>query len=394
VIHGSVAQGFEAVRREFERNFAERRELGAACAAYVEGEKVVDLWGGVRDARDGSPWQHDSLVLLYSTSKGLAAMTLALAHSRGWLDYDARVASLWPEFAQHGKGEVTVRQLLGHEAGVPVIDEPLDAKLLADFDALAAAIARQRPAWKPGTRHGYHGVSLGWYEGELIRRVDPQGRTLGRVFAEEIARPLGLDIHFGIRDGEVPRERLARIERANPLKAVVEARHLPRGMALAMANPRSLTYRTFANPRMRSAASLDRADYRRVEFPAGGAIGSARDIARAYAALAPQRNELGVGRETLDELTSPPRPPPKGWHDEVLKADTAFSLGFARPLHSFRFGSSGRAFGHPGAGGSFAFWDPDRDVAFAYVMNRLGMHLRDDPREKALRDALYRSLPG
>ncbi|HLM25704.1 MAG TPA: serine hydrolase domain-containing protein [Thermoleophilaceae bacterium] len=387
---GSVAPGFEYVREEFERNLRERRELGAAVAAYVGGEKVVDLWGGVRDARDGSPWQRDTVVLVYSTSKGLAAMTLALAHSRGWLDYDARVTDYWPAFGQAGKQDVTVRQLLKHEAGVPVIDEPLDAELLRDFDRLAEVIAKQKPAWKPGTKHGYHGVSLGWYEGELIRQVDPAHRTLGRFFAEEIAQPLGLDVHFGIED--LPRDRLARIERANPFRALAETRHLPGGMVLGMANPRSLTYRTFANPRLGGAPNLDRADYRRVEFPAGGAIGSARDIARAYSALPPRGDGIGLSKSTLDELTRYPDFPPGGWHDEVLKADTAFSLGFSRPLGKFRFGSSQRALGHPGAGGSFAFWDPDRDVAFAYVMNRLGFHLRDDPREKALRDALYASV--
>ena len=390
MIDGSVAPGFEAVRQEFERNFEKRRELGAAVAAYVEGEKVVDLWGGVRDARDDSPWQRDTLVILYSTSKGLAAMTLALAHSRGWLDYDARVTDIWPEFGQHGKEDVTIRQLLAHEAGLPVIDEPLDADLLQDFDALADAIARQKPAWKPGTRHGYHGVSLGWYMGELVRRVDPQHRTLGRFFREEIAGPLGLDIHFGIED--LPRERLARIERVNPVRLLAETRHLPGGMAVGMANPRSITYKTFANPRLGSAANLDRAEYRRIEFPAGGALGNARDVARAYSSLSPNRDGIGLSKETIEELTRFPIPPPKGWRDEVLKADTAFSLGFARPLPDQRFGVSQRSFGHPGAGGSFAFWDPERDVAFAYVMNRMGMHLRDDPREKSLRDALYRCL--
>jgi len=357
----------------------------------VDGEKVVDLWGGVRDARDGSPWDEHTLVLVYSTSKGLAAMTLALAHSRGWLDYDERVAAYWPEFAQAGKADVTVRQLLGHEAGVPVVDERLDPALLEDFDRLSDAIAGQRPAWPPGTRHGYHGVSLGWYEGELVRRVDPKRRTLGRFFAEEIAAPLGLEIYFGAPD-DLPRERLARIERIPAWRALPKMRDLPRPMALAMVNPRSLSFRTFANPRLRRPADLDRAEYRRLEFPAGGAIGSARDIARAYAAFVADPPELGIGDATVRELTRFPRPPSRGWHDEVLRVETAFSLGFARPLGDFRFGSSDRAFGHPGAGGSFAFGDPDRGVAFAYVMNRLGFHLNDDPREKPLRDALYRCL--
>ena len=345
----------------------------------------------MRDARGGEPWGEDTLVLVYSTSKGLAAMTLALAQARGWLDYDERVASYWPEFAQAGKGEVTVRQLLGHEAGLPVVEDPLDPRLLADFDRLADVIARQRPLWQPGTRHGYHGVSLGWYEGELVRRVDPQRRTLGRFFAEEIAAPLGLEVYFGAPE-DFPRGRLARIERIPAWKALPQLRDLPRPMALAMLNPRSLTFRTFANPRLRRPADLDRAEYRRLEFPAGGAIGSARDIARAYSAFVAEPPKLGLTKTTLDELTRYPEPPARGWHDEVLKVDTAFSLGFARPHDPFRFGSSDRAFGHPGAGGSFAFGDPDRGVAFAYVMNRMGFRLNDDPREKALRDALYRCL--
>jgi CubicO group peptidase (beta-lactamase class C family) len=388
---GFVAPGFEEVRHEFGRNFSERDELGAACAAYVGGEKVVDLWGGVRDARSGEPWLQDTLVLVYSTSKGLSAITLGLAHARGWLDYDERVAHYWPEFAEAGKQNVTGRQLLGHEAGLAVIDEPLDPAMLADFDRLAAAIARQRPLWPPGERHGYHGVSLGWYMGELVRRVDPERRTLGRFFAEEVAAPLGLELHFGVPD-EVPRRRLARIERINPVAALPQLRHLPPRMAAAMLNPRSLTYRTFANPRLRSLPDLDRREYRRLEFPAGGAVGTARDIARAYTEFSGVSRQLEVPGSTIDELTRFPAPPRAGWFDEVLKVDTAFSLGFARPLRKFRFGSSERAFGHPGAGGSFAFVDPDRDVAFAYVMNRLGFRLNDDPREKALRDAVYRSL--
>jgi CubicO group peptidase (beta-lactamase class C family) len=360
-------------------------------AAYVGGEKVVDLWGGVRDARDGSPWREDTLVLVYSTSKGLAAMTLALLNSRGLLDYDELVATYWPQFAQAGKGDVTVRQLLGHEAGLPVVDERLDPTVLADFDRLADAIARQRPAWVPGTRHGYHGVSLGWYEGELVRRVDPAHRTLGRFFADEIAAPLGLEVYFGAPE-DLPPERLARIERIPVWRALPRMRDMPRPMAVAMLNPRSMSYRTFANPRLRRPADLDRSEYRRLEFPAGGAIGSARDIARAYAALVADPPELEISPDTMGALTRYPSPPALGWHDEVLKVDTAFSLGFARPHGEFRFGSNDRSFGHPGAGGSFAFGDPDRGVAFAYVMNRLGFHLNDDPREKPLRDALYRCL--
>ena len=391
VVQGWVAPGFDEVRREFERNFADRRELGAAVAAYAGGEKVVDLWGGVRDGRSDAPWEEDTVVVVFSTSKGLAAMTLAVAHSRGWLDYGERVASYWPEFAQNGKGSITVRQLLNHEAGLPVIDERLTPSMLEDFDGLADVIARQRPLWKPGERHGYHGVSLGWYEGELIRRVDPKKRTLGSFFADEIAGPLGLDFWFGL-PADVPKSRLARIERVNLLRALPQTRALPRGMQLAFLNPLSVTSRTFANPRMWSTADLDSRRFRHREFPAGGGIGNARSVARAYSALAMGGSELGIADVTMKELTRFPDPPRRGWFDEVLKTPTAFSLGFARPIDTFHFGSGPTALGHPGAGGSFAFADPERGVSFSYVMNRMGFHLNDDPREKPLREALYRCL--
>jgi CubicO group peptidase (beta-lactamase class C family) len=388
---GSVAPGFEAVRHEFQRNFASRGELGAACAAYVRGEKVVDLWGGFRDRRGREPWEEDTLVLVYSTSKGLAAIAVALAHSRGLLDYDAAVAEYWPEFAQKGKAGVTVRQLLSHQAGLCALDERIDANVLADHDALAEALARQRPAWEPGTHQGYHALSLGWYESELIRRVDPKHRSLGRFFAEEVARPLGLEFYFGL-PSDLPPERVATIKGAPLLSTLVHVRTMPPRMMAALLQPRSLTARVFGNPRLRGAADLDRPAYRAVEIPAGGGIGQVRSIARAYADLAAGGRDLGLSEATLAELTGPPRPPTKSRRDLVLTVEASFSVGFSRPSQNFRFGSSARAFGHPGAGGSFAFADPDADVAFAYAPNRLGHHLRDDPREKALRDALYRCL--
>ena len=386
-----MAPGFEEVRAQFEENFAGRGEVGAAVAAFHRGAKVVDLWGGIRDPRRGDPWTRDTLVLVYSTSKGLAAMTLALAHSRGWLDYDERVVAYWPEFAQHGKDRVTVRQLLAHQAGLPVVDEPLDHRHLADFDRLAATIAGQAPAWEPGTRHGYHGLSLGWYEGELIRRVDPRHRTLGRFFAEEIAAPLGLEFYFGLPD-DIPAERLAPIQASRTLRTLLQLRNLPRGMVLGFARRSSLTARAFSNPKLRGPADLDSPRYRAVEFPAGGGIGQVSSIACAYGSFASGGSELGLVAGTLDELRRPPVAPSRGDHDLVLRVPTAYSLGFVKPSRDFRFGSGPSAFGHPGAGGSFAFADPERQVGFAYAPNRLGYHLHNDPREKALRDALYRCL--
>ncbi len=195
-IHGYVSRGFEAVREAFAENFVRRRELGGACSAFVRGEKVVDLWGGTRNKRTGEPWNEDTMVIVYSSTKGLAAMTLAIAHSRGWLDYEERVCTYWPEFAQNGKERITVRQLLAHQAGLFALDEPVDRSLVADLDRLAVVLARQKPAWEPGTRQAYHAITLGFYESELLRRLDPQHRSLGQFFQDEIATPLGLDVYI------------------------------------------------------------------------------------------------------------------------------------------------------------------------------------------------------
>jgi CubicO group peptidase (beta-lactamase class C family) len=177
-IQGRVSRGFEAVRETFIENFSRRHELGGACCVLHHGEKVVDLWGGIRNKRTGEPWEENTMVVVHSATKGLAAMTLAIAHSRGWLDYEERVCKYWPEFAQQGKERITVRQLLAHQAGLFAIDESVDRSVVADLDRLAAVLARQKPKWEPGTRQAYHALSLGFYEGELLRRVDPQHRSL------------------------------------------------------------------------------------------------------------------------------------------------------------------------------------------------------------------------
>jgi CubicO group peptidase (beta-lactamase class C family) len=192
VIEGQTSRGFEPVREAFAENFERRHELGGACCAYYRGEKVVDLWGGIRNRETGEPWERGTMVVVHSATKGLAAMTLALAHSREWLDYDERVAKYWPEFAQSGKETITVRQLLAHQAGLFAFDEPVDRDMVADPDRLAAVMARHKPAWEPGTRQAYHGLTLGFYEGELMRRVDPGRRTLGQFFQDEIATRLRL----------------------------------------------------------------------------------------------------------------------------------------------------------------------------------------------------------
>ncbi len=210
VFGGHVKPGFEEVRDQFRANFVRGDEIGAACAVYHRGEKVVDLWGGYRDATRQDRWEEDTLVLVYSTSKGMAAIAVALANSRGLIDYDERVATYWPEFAQNGKKPSPCGCCCPTRPGCRG-STPAELDRLADLDGLAKALAKQKPRWKPGTRQGYHALTLGWYEGELIRRVDPQRRSLGRFFAEEVAAPLGLEFYFGL-PADVPPERVARVK--------------------------------------------------------------------------------------------------------------------------------------------------------------------------------------
>jgi len=381
---GFVAPGFEKVREEFERNFAERGEIGAAVAAYWRGEKVVDLWGGRRTPNGDAPWNEDTMVVVMSGTKGLASMTLAVATSRGWLDYDAPVAQYWPEFAQNGKGAITVRQLIGHEAGLVVLDEKLTIDRLHNLDDVARVLARQTPAWPPGTRHGYHAMTLGLYVQEIIRRVDPAHRTLGTVFHDEIAVPLGLEFYIGL-PASIPNERLARMKLLSRTRGLRAIGTTPLPTLLRMLLPGSLLRRSFVglNPDWN-----DRHWYE-VEIPAGNGVGTARAMARAYAAFAEGGAELGITPETFSRITEPPR---MGRRDAVLGVRSYFSLGFLRPGPDGAFGSSERAFGAPGAVGSFAFADPDARLGYAYVMNKMDFRLVDDPREKSLRDAIYRAI--
>jgi CubicO group peptidase (beta-lactamase class C family) len=382
---GSVAPGFEEVAVEFDRNFAERGEIGAAVAAYWRGEKVVDLWGGRRAPEGDAPWNEDTMVLVHSSTKGLAAMTVAIANARGWLDYDAPVARYWPEFAQNGKAAITVRQLLGHEAGLVCLDERPRVKMMRDLDDISRRLARQRPAWPPGTRHGYHSMTIGLYMQELIRHADPAHRTLGRFFQDEIARPLDLEFYIGLPT-EVPDERLAKLKAFSAWGALRALPAAPHQLLTRMLWPWSLLRKSML------FTDFDPNDrhYLEVEIPAGNGVGTARAMARAYSAFAEGGAELGLTPATLAALTA--TPPAVRPMDEVLGVPSWYSLGYLRPGPALGFGSSQRAFGTPGAGGSFAFADPDARLGYAYVMNRLDYYLFDDPREKALRDAVHRAI--
>ncbi|HEY1841355.1 MAG TPA: serine hydrolase domain-containing protein [Mycobacterium sp.] len=395
LIDGDVGEGYGKVADAFRANFISGHDVGAAVAVYHNGVKVVDLWGGYRNGVTKAPWQRDTMVNMFSTTKGIAGLAVAVAVSRGLFGYDDKVVDHWPEFAQAGKGDVTVRQLLGHQAGLCVLKPAPTVQDVADPAKLSAMLAVQKPAWPPGTRHGYHAISLGWYESELIRRTDPAGRTLGRFFADEIAGPMGLDLHIGLPDS-VPRDRIAHLHHWSRAESLLHLNALPPALVATSLNPIGLLTRAGQLPRNVNpwAGDYNRDDVRAIEIPSANGIGTARAIAQIYGAAATGDAALRLTPSVRDELMAEPTAPDHGLRDRVLHVDVAYSLGLSKPVPLCVFGSSDKAFGTPGFGGSFGFADPDTGVGFGYVMNRLGFHLVSDPRELALRQALFRDVLG
>ncbi|MFW9921788.1 MAG: serine hydrolase domain-containing protein [Candidatus Thorarchaeota archaeon] len=385
MISGYVKPGFEAVKTAFEENFEKRNELGAACCVYYKGEKVVDLWGGIKNEATGEPWEEDTMVIVWSTTKGIAGLTLALAHSRGLFDYDDPISKYWPEFAQQGKEKITIRQLLAHQAGLYSIEGQNDKSIIADFDKLAEILARQKPLWKPGVYQGYHAITLGYYQSELIRRVDPQKRSLGQYYQDEIATPLGLDFYIRLPE-EIPNSKLAPLRQAK--FGFSAMRTMPISFVLNAMNP----FSAFRKSLLGTDISLDKEQIyaRNFEVPSGGGVGTARALAHAYSVFATGGKELGLKKETLQLLMAPPIVPVKGYHDRIMKMDMPFSLGFMKPHPKEPFGSPG-SFGMPGTGGSFGYADPENKIGFGYVLNGMGMSLPDF-RDVALRKALYDSI--
>ncbi|MFF3677001.1 serine hydrolase domain-containing protein [Streptomyces sp. NPDC002120] len=383
-IQGVVAEGFEPVRDAFVRNFEVLGDRGAAVAVYRDGRKVVDLWGGTKDAEGTEPWTGDTAQIVRSATKGVAAAVPLLLHQRGLLDLDAPVGSYWPEFKTGGKERILVRDLLAHRAGVPVIDRGLSAAEAADGVSGAHAVAAQRPFWEPGTEHGYHAQTYSWLLSELVLRVT--GRTLGSVLAEEMTEPLGVDFWIGLPETEA--HRVGRVAPVDPPESAGMLRTRPRrNVSEAYADPDSLTRRAF-----RAIDPLpDENDpaYRAAELPASNGIGTARALARFYGAtigvvedgariFTPATTAL-AGRE----LSSGP--------DRVLVVNTRFGPGYmlhgpASPL------LSPASFGHPGRGGSLAFADPDAGIGFGYVTNALAKSVTADPRAQALVRALRSAL--
>jgi CubicO group peptidase (beta-lactamase class C family) len=380
-VEGENAARFARVREAFERNFA-TGEVGAALAVTVDGELVVDLWGGHRDAARTKPWLRDTIVNVYSTTKGMTAICANRLAEQGVLDLDAPVAKYWPEFAQEGKAEIPVRWLLSHRAGLAAIREQIPAGAQYDWKFMTEALAAERPWWDPGTSHGYHALTYGYLVGEVVRRID--GRTLGAYFRDELADPLGLD--FWIGTGPELDARVADMIPAPPSPPGV-----PNPFAAATQNPKSLVGRAFSNPVIETGAVNTRA-WRGAEMPAANGHGTARGLARIYGALARDGVLDGVPVLTPAQIARANSEQSFGRDEVLAPLHTRFGLGFFMTQPMIPFGPNPRAFGHPGAGGSIAFADPDAGIGFAYVMNQMQAGVAGDPRGYRLIKAVYAGL--
>ncbi|MEV5837306.1 serine hydrolase domain-containing protein [Nocardia sp. NPDC052112] len=387
-IHGDVAAGFGPVADAFRRNFAQHGEIGAAVAVYAGDRPVVDLWAGHRDRHRTLPWERDTIVPVFSSTKGMAAFVVATMVSRGLLDYEAPVAKFWPEFAAQGKDAVTVRQLIDHQAGLSGLDTVVRLPQIADLDGLATILAAQRPAWRPGTRHGYHAITLGLYQGELVRRVDTEHRTLGRIFAEDIAKPLDLDFFIGL-PAEQSMDRIATPAATEGTDILRYERDIPVRIGAEIFAKRGLSHAALTNPRIGAPARASRRELLELEMPGSNGVGNARSLARAYGAAAGRTGALPIDDAVLDRLAATAADDVPA-DDLVLHTKSRYHLGFRKSRGSFRFGSDTHAYGTTGLGGSFGFADPTTGLGFGYAMNRLGLAVLDDARTRNLRDALLR----
>lgn len=396
-VRGSFAPAFAPVAQAFVDNFVDRYDAGAACSVFFEGQKVVDLWGGYASPSQQQRWERDTLQLVFSTTKGMLALLCAILHDEGILDYDAPVSDAWPAFAAGGKGTITVRTLLQHQAGLAALEKSVTLEELSDLDHMASRIAPLAPVWEPGTAVGYHVWTYGMFVGEYLRRLT--GKDAATLFREKVALPFGVDFHMVLdaeaqsRRSTVVRPPVLGITRdMAPFLFATDRREIPFMLRSTFLRGSLAAKAMNVVPEL-GAASIDKFNLPQLgNIVLGSAVGfsTARALARVYGALATDGILDGkrlLSRKTLDKIC--------GEHargiDRVLSKENAFSYGFGRNSVVNTYGQSDRSFGFGGAGGSVSFADPDVGIGFSWIMNRMWYRFAD-PRFLACRNAVYAAL--
>jgi len=388
---GKCDPKFERVRKEFERNFKEREEVGASVYVTVEGETVVDLWGGTANIETGESWKEDTVSIIFSSTKGATALCAHILASQGLLDIDAPVVKYWPEFGKAGKKNIPVRMLLNHQVGLPHVRKPLPQGAFYDWDIMVRALEEQEPFWEPGTRNGYEFVVFGWLVGEVVRRVS--GKSLGRFFQDEVAKPLGLDFWIGL-----PEEIEPRVSKIIPLDPQ-QMMDTP-FVRTAMADPNSIPGLCIGNMGGYFLDGFDSRAAHAAEIGGAGGITNARGLAGMYAPLACGGSLKGVNLVDGDTLARMSAVSSATGQDATLLGPTRFSVGFMKSVDNRKQPPgmqdsvilSEDAFGHAGAGGSIGFADPRARMSLGYVMNKMGLGVAINPRGQSLVDAVYVSL--
>jgi CubicO group peptidase (beta-lactamase class C family) len=382
-IVGTCDPKFSRVKDAFAENFEKRGEVGAAVAVVLDGKSVVDLWAGHADRDKTRPWTRDTLVNVYSTTKGVTAICAHRLADKGLLDFDAPVVRYWPEFAQAGKARIPVRYLLSHRAGLAAVRKPLDDDALFKWEKMTSALAEQEPWWEPGTKHGYHALTFGHLVGEVIRRIT--GKTPGTYLRDEIAGPLGLDLHIGLDAKDDART-------GDMIPMPPPGPGEPNLFADIMKDPESVTYKAFMNPPggMRPGLVNSR-EWRAAEIPAANGHTTARSLAKLYGTLARGGEQDGVRVMSKEQVAQCSLEQSNG-PDALLMINTRFSLGFMMSQPGASLGPNAKSYGHPGAGGSLGYADPEAKIGFGYTMNKMHASLLIDPRATALIEAVYASL--
>ncbi len=377
-ISGTVAAGWEPVREVFVENFASQGEVGAAVSIFHRGECVVDLIGGFTDKTDAVPYSKDTLQLVFSTTKGIAAVALAMLVDRGLVDYDERVVDHWPEFGQHGKDQATIAQLVSHQCGLYAVDGPLTMNEALEWNTITSRLAATAPRWPIGTAHGYHALTYGWLIGEVIRRVD--GRSPGRFVQEEIAAPLGVEMYVGLPAEHEPRVSDVTTQRSTKKESNVDPKVA--AMIEKFMGPGTPAHDALSLGGVFGEGAFNQPRVRAAEIPAANGISNARSLATIYAATMQEINGTQLlstaVRDRAARTVTPENEP-----DKCLILGTTFGMGFMTSGPFVPMAGPG-SFGHPGAGGSVAFAQPSRDLAFAYVMNAMSANLAGDLRSQAL----------
>lgn len=386
--NGNIDKKFKKIEKSFLENFVQNGEIGASFCVYYKNKLVVDIWGGYKDLKSKELWQNDTVVPIFSTTKAVAAICLAMLHSKGLFKYEDKVCKYWKEFSTNGKENITISKLLEHRAGLSAIDTKLTAEIIDNPVKLDELLASQKPFWKANDYQGYHVWTIGWYISALISRIDKKNRRLKQFFEEEVLSKIDGEIRIGINN-DYDLKKIAILKPLSKIKGLVS---MPFKFVKEFFKPWSLTYKSMLNPSFLSNHSnMNKREFLKLEIGSGGGIANAKGLASFMNLFTNPNSELYLGKQTLEILFQYPEQPVNGFEDIVLKQDTfIFSCGLMKPSKHHNFSNNKTSFGGFGAGGSFVSVDPENQLIIAYTMNKMSQKMMNMEREVKLRNAIYK----